>query len=262
MNCFFTAPEFIEEDNRRFRKTSPVSKEQMTAKHSALLPASVVEGRSVLDLGCGLGATGHWCLSNGATHYTGIEMQSDYVRLARRLLGRYHPDKFVIHEIGMEAWLGKFDLYYYDIVCLLDVIHAFTDYYSILKASAAKAREIVAIEGAYPHGHEATPDFCGVQFRDDQEINLARKHESAVGRGTRLSPKGLQWVMREFGFQSRSGVILPAPVTQGPDQFNSPLGTPDMTIHYLMRFDRSSVSANSVSEDVQKGAQKTKAWTV
>ena len=85
-NCFETAPEFVDEDNRQFRTHNPVTKEQMRNKHEVLFPEHLIKGKTVLDLGSCLGATGHWCLSHGAAHYTGVEVQKEYAALAAKLL--------------------------------------------------------------------------------------------------------------------------------------------------------------------------------
>ncbi len=122
MNCFDSAPEFIEEDNRRLRVRNPVSKQQMCNKHTALLPEEFVRGKSVLDLGCCMGTTGHWCLSHGATHYTGIEFQAEYAQKAERLLNHYHPGQSTIHQTAIEKWLAQPDLPTFDVVCLLGVV--------------------------------------------------------------------------------------------------------------------------------------------
>lgn len=273
MSCFDQAPEFVDEDNRRFREENPVSNNLMEAKHEALLPPDMVKGKTVLDLGCCLGATGHWCLSHGAAHYTGVEVQDDYVEGARRLLGKYHPGKFTIEQMGIEKWLDSAGTRQFDIVCMLGVIYVFTDYYSILKACAKVCRDILVIEGMYPDGWAQNKDFRGVVFFDNQGINLADIKGEAVGRGTRISPKGLQWLMPEFGFSSAEGVILPRPITDVPDLYNRPLSPvynlphdPSMKskyifVRYLMRFRRTEAVARSVADDLVEGdIARTRYW--
>jgi hypothetical protein len=259
-DCFAAAPEFIDEDNRRFRHWNPVTKLQMTAKHGTLLPEALVRGKTVLDLGCCLGATGHWCLFHGASHYTGVEFQPEYAEGARRLLNRYHPDKTVIHQTSIEKFLSHPGTAPFDIVCLLGVIYVFTDYYSILKSSAALAKSTIVIEGGHAN---PDPEFCGVKFRDKQPVNLATIKGSFSGRGTKISPKGLEWLMEEFGFVSREGLLYPPVVPDVPDIYHRPpeeWGT--QHAHYLMRFERTGVSAQSVSDDLQQGKGKVKLWSI
>lgn len=260
MNCFDTAPEFIDEDNRRFRDWNPISKEQMLAKHEVLLPPDLIIGKTILDLGCCLGTTGHWCLSNGAKHYTGVELQDGYVDLANRLLGKYHPGKFTIHQAPLEKWLSQNQNSLFDIVCLLGVLYAFTDYYSILKASSSLAKEMMAFEGVHAMTKEKyNPNFCGVKFINHQPINLAAQNASVMGRGARVSPKGMDWLMDEFGFRSREGLIHPK---MPPDVFNiySLTDGNSEAARYLMRFYRVAGQAQCVSDDLQKGEGAILPW--
>lgn len=262
MNCFEKAPEFIEEDNRRFRLKNPISKQQMLHKHEALLPAELLYGKSVLDLGCCMGATGHWCLSHGANHYTGIECQSEYAQNAERLLGKYHPGKFDIHHTSIEEWLSRTPPSSYDITCLMGVIYAFVDYFSILKLSTAMTRSIFVIENMYSKLAKSREKFCGVQFINDQTINLASQNGSMVGRGTRISPLGMEWLMQEFGFVSKEGMIFPAPIHDIPDVYNrSPKQSVDgKSVRYLMRFTRVETPLKSLSENLRTGIGKKETW--
>ncbi len=257
MNCFDSAPEFIEEDNRRFRLRNPVSKEQMHNKHAALLPEETVRGKSVLDLGCCLGATGHWCLSQGATHYTGVEFQSGYAEIAEKLLNKYHPEKFSIQQMSIEEWLGQPDKPNFDVVCLLGVLYAFVDYFSILKLAADITKSTMVIESNYFDTLKKRPNFCGVAFVDEQTINLATETSSLVGRGTRISPKGFEWLMKGFGFVSHDGIIRPEPLIGVADVYNRPIELMAETypIRFLMRFERTDAAAHSLSEDLHSAVK-------
>ena len=70
-------PEFYEEDNRKHRQRNPITKRTLEAKFGVLLPAWLVKGRTVLDLGSCIGAAGQWSLFHGAASYTGVEVQDD-----------------------------------------------------------------------------------------------------------------------------------------------------------------------------------------
>lgn len=258
MSCFDTAPEFIDEDNRRFRTHNPVSKSQMEAKHEALFPPELIKGKTILDLGSCLGATGHWCLSNGATHYTGIEVQDTYAQLSRKLMEKYHPGKFIIESAPLEKWLSQPHTQQYDFVCILGVLYGFSDYFTILKYAAALSREYVAIEGIYPRV-EHPELFCGVTFIKTQPINLADKNASVVGRGALVSPKGMEWLMEEFGFNTFESVIRPRAVTDIPDIYNRELSH-FVYRRYLMRFRKGGITAKPVSDLLQQGGGRIEPW--
>ena len=257
-SCFDNAPEFIDEDNRIFRTFNPISKSQMLAKHEALLPAEMVKGKTVLDLGSCMGATGHWCLSNGAAHYTGVEVQHTYAELSQRLLTKYHAGKFKIETQPIEQWLVQPHAQY-DIVCILGVLYAFSDYFLILRQAAALSREWVAIEGIYPKVQH--PDkFCGVIFIKNQPINLADKDASVIGRGTLISPNGLVWLMEEFGYSAPEFVILPRPITDVPDIYNRNFSHLSYR-RYLMRFKKDTQPAKTVSDNLQDGSGRVELWS-
>ncbi len=258
MSCFDTAPEFIDEDNRKFRTHNPVSKSQMEAKHEALFPPELLHGKTVLDLGSCLGATGHWCLSNGASYYVGVEVQNTYAELSKKLLGKYHPGKFSIECEPLESWLAKPHTEQFDFVCILGVLYCFADFFSILKHAAALSREYIAVEGIYPR-IEHPEVFCGVTFIKTQPINLADQNASVVGRGALISPKGMEWLMEEFGFSAPESIIRPRAVTDIPDIYNRDLSHL-VYRRYLMRFKKGIAPARTMTDLLQQGGGRIELW--
>ena len=107
MNIFDQAPEFIEWDNRQFRKTNQVTAESTYNRLSVQLPTWLVKDATVLDLGSCLGAAGHMALTNGASYYTGVEIQDKYVNDSRTILSKYWPGKFDIVKDEIEGFLDK-----------------------------------------------------------------------------------------------------------------------------------------------------------
>lgn len=197
MSVFASAPEFIERDNRTRRTYNPVSAEQMEAKHEALLPESLVSGKSILDIGCGIAATGHWVLSRGATAYIGVEPQAEYASTAELLLEKYHPKRSRIYTQSAQEYFSK-DNEPADIVCLFGVLHAFTNPLSLLNAIAPHAKQSIVIEELY--ANHISPNFCGLEFAESEGMNLATQDASLIGRGVRISPKGLAFMLAEVGF--------------------------------------------------------------
>lgn len=253
---FKKAPEFVDEDNRLRRTFSPISLEQMHNKHEVLFPAEVVEGKRVLDLGCCLGATGHWCLSLGAKSYTGVEVQKEYAEIGQQLMQQYHPGKGEIVRMGIEEFLEHPPQQSYDVIAMLGVIYVFTDYYSVLKKISLLSTETIVIEGLCHNIVRLGADFCGVEFTDAQLINLADQDASLIGRGTRISPAGLRWLMEELGFISQEGLLYPKQITSIPDIYNPQHGRPPL--RYLLRFMRSKTNAPALSRDLQGGRQGLK----
>jgi len=229
MRPFEIAPEFIEEDNRVRRTRNPVTAEQMHNKHEALLPEEYAKNRRILDLGCGIGASGHWGLSFGAAHYVGVEMQQTYADTARKLLNRYHPEKSTIYNESLDTWLTH-NTEHFDVILLLASLHFFTDYYTILRSACART-DILLVEESRPDPRLFHPQTAGVQFLENQTLNLADEDSSAIGRGVKISPTGLAFILKDFGF-SYAEMLVPKPITMSRDVY-----APGNE-RYLMRFHR------------------------
>jgi hypothetical protein len=256
---FSDALDFIESDNRQHRPRTPVNLEYMTKKHRALFPDASVRGKTILDLGSCLGSTGHWCLAAGASHYRGVEVQHTYVELSKTLLAKYHPSStFSIVESAVEPYIDT-QKEQFDIVSALGIIYGFTDYYSFLRSISLLARESIVIEGLYHNKEKFGDDFSGVEFIDNQTINLADVNASALGRGTRISPKGLAWIMTEFGF-GESELLKPEPIINSVDIYNTNRRSKDL-VRYMMWFKRTDVTAESLSGKLQHNRiDKTAPW--
>jgi hypothetical protein len=117
-NIFETQPEWIQQDDRRHRhelvwspgKPDPslaynINPEFMYHRHRVMLPPELIRGKTVLDVGSCMGATGAWCLSEGAAHYTGIEPLERYARPSEQLFRRYHQaDRYDIRCCSLEQF--------------------------------------------------------------------------------------------------------------------------------------------------------------
>ncbi|MCF7843916.1 class I SAM-dependent methyltransferase [Candidatus Gracilibacteria bacterium] len=250
-NYFAEAPEFISIDNRERRTYNPISFEQMTKKHEALFSDDFVKDKTILDLGCGLGATGHWCLSAGASKYVGVETQKEYADPGNQLLEKYHKNKGVIILSGVEEFL-KNNEDDFDIVCAMGVLYVFTDYYSILSEITKITKNSLVVDNPYHNLIKLGYDFCGVEYRNNHSVNLANQDASLLGRASILSPKGLTFIMGDFGFET-SGVIYPEKILSSHDAYNFELSSSDpmKAKRYFMIFNRSNYrKSSSLSQDL------------
>jgi magnesium-protoporphyrin O-methyltransferase len=129
---------------RRYRRLGP-------GKTSRLLVESVsaegVEGRTVLDIGGGLGAVHLGLLSAGAREAVDVDASAGYLKAARREAERQGLAGRIRHLHGNFVDLAR-EVPMADIVTLDRVLCCYDDAPSLLDSSAAKARSILGL--VYP----------------------------------------------------------------------------------------------------------------
>ena len=240
-------------DNRRNRRYNTVTPGSLNAKCEASLPPALVRGRSVLDLGACVGHAGWWALRNGARFYCGVEAQPAYAQTALRLFAaHFAPGEYEIVQDDLIAYLKR-DARRFDIVLLAGVTYGFVDPLYLLRLCAERAQTIV-VDTWYPRTMRH-PDDTYLEFIPAQLMVLARddvKHAS--GAGSRISPRGLDVVMANLGFDAEP-VEVP-PIDDCDDVYNRP--RPDSPAsrfppRYIRRYVRGAERLLSVSEEVGRG---------
>lgn len=256
MLFFETYREFVDNDNRKNRSNTPVNAETLTYKHEAMAPSSLLEGKTVLDLGSCIGSTGHWCLSHGATKYTGIEFQQEYIDLSNSLLSKYwSSDKFCIIKDDIESFL-KTNEDKYDIVFACGVIYGFLNVQEILKLICKSTNHSVIIDTLYPH-EMLRPLSSIIEVLSTQHMIKGGSDSSYVGFGARPSPVALGRLMHNLGFVSDQKLIYPKKLSDKTvhdvyhDLIDRQTGikTPS---RFIMRFDNSDEKIDSVNESLLK----------
>jgi len=230
MSFFDKFPEFVELDTRKDRGWSPVNAETLDTRHEVSLPEKIVKDCTVLDLGSCLGATGHWVLSHGCTHYTGVEIQPKMVENSNNLLSKHWSnDQFTIVKQDVREFLKQSILENkkWDIVVAVGIIYAFLDTYGILKEITEVTNKIVVIDSIYPNWSSTKPV---IDISKVQHINSEDEQTAFLGAGTRPNPEALKILMESLKFISVEGLLYPRPLS-------------DTSIHdsYNTLFDRSSV---------------------
>jgi len=241
-------PEFYESDNRKYRIKNPVTNEVLSKKHRAIFSSYNLKGKTVLDLGSCLGASGKWALFYGAESYTGVEVQNEYAEKSRKYLTRY-GDKANIICGSIEEFL-KNSKNEYNVVLLLGVLHVFVNFYEILKLASSICTDILIIENLYPclNGNI-------VEFSSDQKINLATdKHESMEGIGIRMSLGSLDIILATCGFL-RDVNINVEPILGSKDVYNNQEFSES---RYIVRYKRGDFSSTTLSEDLASNRQGKK----
>lgn len=204
--------EFIDLDIRkgpRMRWQSyQISQDFFWHRHSNTLPTATIERKTLLDLGCYLGATGHWALSHGCSHYTGVELIPVYLSQAKELLSRYHStDRFSLlcHEIGdfLERCQTR-----YDVVVAWGVLNSFSDPVPVIK-HLCRIGDRVLIDCPIPRSIkdlndvgdqraiiELNPMSSQMQITDSDPVTF---------QGSRVSLSAIEMIGSQCGFRADRG---------------------------------------------------------
>jgi hypothetical protein len=151
-NLFLSQPEFIEDDPRTERPEVfgyKIDAAFMLHRHQIFLPKSLVENRSVLDLGSCNAATGAWCLSQGAKFYTGVEMQDRFVETSVKNLSKYYPrDRWDIEHKSVEEFITQ-NKRSFDVIVASGVIHGLSDAIGVAR-EISKIADFVVFDSDHP----------------------------------------------------------------------------------------------------------------
>lgn len=151
MNIFETQTDFITRDPRTDQAIERAfTAETQLARYEAWIPPQFLKDKSVLDLGCCLGAFGAYALSNGAKKYVGVEISKPLAAIADQNLTKYYGylDNWDIVTDSCETFLEN-NLEEYDYIIIGGVLHAITNFLPVLTAMATCANTIV-IESIHP----------------------------------------------------------------------------------------------------------------
>lgn len=247
MTPFDEHPGFYEEDNRKFRGIYPITKEALINKHSAMFAEWNLKDKSILDLGCCLGATGQWCLFYGARSYTGVEAQKTYAEKAFRLLKHHGKKAIIIHSSIEEFFENSVETY--DVVAMLGVIYIFVDYYSILRKAARCCNEYLIIESINTSPGFINRSLPAVEICYNQIINLADSHEHLSGPGTKFTPSALRMIVETLGFEQIGDRAIPRRIEESKDLYYSNPNK-NTSVRYILRFEKTGNIIRSLSEDL------------
>lgn len=155
-NVFLKYPEFIDSDVRTKRKFIPnagtynVNNQLQYIRHSMSLPGELVKGKTVLDLGCCVGASGAWVLEAGATKYVGVELQSKFCQLARSNLTKYFSKtRWEIKEQSFTEFF-KSNKEQFDIVIAWGSLYHTIDFQTALTNFISVAKDVFIIDSIDP----------------------------------------------------------------------------------------------------------------
>ena len=151
-SVFYTKPDFINTDPRKDRKERyNVNPEFMTYRHEALLPPDMLEGKSILDIGCCVGATGAWALEHGARYYAGVEINETLCDLAsNNLRTNFGGNHWDIFNMSFEDYFEQHGTDQFDIVFISGTLYAGLDWMRLVE-NLTKVADHVVIESFHPN---------------------------------------------------------------------------------------------------------------
>jgi hypothetical protein len=161
IDTFKLHPEFIEVDNRKNRpiivpspeKNGPsysynINPEFMFKRHQVMLPLDLIKGKSILDIGGCIGASGDWSLANGAKHYTNIEFYPECQELSKTLLSKYYSqNQYSVYDGSFSDFpIDK----KYDIVVAAGTLYGSFDVFKFVEKMTKLSNEFVIIDAVHP----------------------------------------------------------------------------------------------------------------
>ncbi len=261
MNIFESLPEFITKDHRSSRpriinknyRAYSISSEFMYARHLAMLPPESIKGKSILDIGSCYGATGAWVLSNGASHYTGIEPQGNMANCSNELLMKYFShDKFTIIECSLEDFVSNTK---YDIIIASGVIYSYLDTMRFIRQITEICDDSIIIESSHPfNGYRDLFDNDSYRLSIHKSIKLVEVAENRpimVDGGSNggiccsgcfPSMASLETYFKYYGWQHDQEIFIKAGELV-PDTYNIVEGS-----RFIMKFTPSIKSTHTFSE--------------
>ena len=273
-NIFEIATEFVDYDNRKFRMIhNKTSSEVLQNKFEVQLPIELINDKTILDLGSCLGAAGHYSLTHGANHYTGVEVQPYYYDTSNLLLSKYwSKDKFNIVQRDVEKFLDECieKNIQYDYVLAAGIIYGFLDITSLLKKICKVTRYNVLIETMnLPIEYDSNFGFILVT----QSENMVKGYDSETtdyytGPSSRISLSALDIIMSTLAFERTENIILPKKSKTSIDSYHD-LTEFEITKtsgprRYIVRYNRIGLPIKSLNdvllEDSAKKNEPAKNW--
>jgi SAM-dependent methyltransferase len=255
MSVFQKFPQFIDTDVRQHRQIGyGVNCDFMSARYEILLPKELVQGKTVLDLGCCVGSAGAWVLEHGATSYTGVEVQSTMSDLAAQNLAQCYPDRdWTLVETSFEHFFQN-NTTKYDIVIVLGVVYSSVEYQIFLKNIVDICKEHIVYDSytATPNqDHVPMTVYKAVGMPSEQQYNLMVQAALPNYRAVKL-------LMSHWGWEANDNIhselkILPIYNTATMEKQNTRYGT------VFTKATQDDYSFDTVYKDINK--QVVQDWT-
>jgi len=203
-----------------------VTAESLANRCEVMLPPDLIKDKTVLDVGCALGAMGYWSLENGASHYDGVEIQEGYLELSREFLMRKYNNCIVYRYFDdVEKQ--------YDIVVAAGYIHGQLDLVEALRKICSHSKEYVILETHSIEG--STPSIA---LTVGNMINFADVNKPFSGLQMMPNRPAIDLLMKCNGFDLDVD-LFPKPILGSHDAYNTKTGAD----RFIARYKRSGKMA-------------------
>lgn len=227
--------EFIDNDPRKDRDYITVTDESLTKRCESMLPPHLILGKTILDVGCSLGAMGRWSFEHGCLSYEGVEIQDGYRDKAKQLLSNYPQSQFY-------KFIGEVDKTY-DIVIAAGILNSIDDQMGFIRNLCSKSNDYIIIEMPYLPSNDAIIHLCTT----GKMINYHDVNNPYVGISFVPSILALTHMLAICGFQVDKR-IFPEKIIGSHDPYN------DLNKNYprcILQFRKSKLKINSLEDVVR-----------
>ena len=262
--AFDDYPAFYQDDNRQHRGFNPVSKSFLETKFSVLLPASIVKGKHILDLGSCYGAAGQWVLFNGAASYTGVEVQATYAEQSKKLLAHWGSQVHISHQ-DVRRYLHQSETDQFDLVIVAGMLYHFIDTKAIIDEICRVCKESVIVETNFPPGTRTGTlplDAAITEYVVDQEVNLADDTASLLGVSATTSLPALDILFALNGYNKKQDKLTFPITPQTVIYDESALGHTDLQIRFAVHYihNKSTKPLSTLEDNLPNKIGKKRSW--
>jgi len=223
-NIFEEHLEFINLDPRSRRSRQTVTAESLYKRTAAIVPPDMVDSCHVLDLGCALGAMGHFALSAGCRSYTGVEVSEYYTNTSKQILSKYwQKEQFNIVHQDIEEFLdiaiaeGK----RWDYVIAAGILPGFIDCASLLKKISKVTKNHVVIDtNNWPIVHDTYGLIAVSPIEPMNNPIDATASDSIISIGSKITIKAMDMIFETCSFLN-TGTFKPEKILHSDDVYNT-----------------------------------------
>ena len=206
-NIFIEYPEFINRDPRKNRlmvgASYTVDANFQLIRHHLTMPPEIIQDKSVLDLGCCIGASGAWCLHHGAKKYVGVDLQKKFCETARENLQQRFPNQH--WEIKQQSLTDFFknNNEKFDIVIMFGILYNSIYFESLIKQVTEICKTTLIVDSINPLLNSKDPELKNIPLIEyvENQFMLAEEGDRFVINAAKPNLLALRILLKSVGFE-------------------------------------------------------------